>query len=101
MPVLILGLMVNSENLGGSIGGSFDFHDNYGDNTDVLGGLGGTNKSYFGGLGVTGSYSKSARLTPQGYRFETSGVSTKSIGLGLGLGGGTGVSKGYVKKFNF
>jgi len=86
---------------GGSIGGSFDFHDNYGGNTDVLRGLGGTNKSYFGGLGVTGSYSKSARLTPQGYRFEASGVSTKSIGLGLGWGGGTGVSKGYVKKFKF
>jgi len=84
---------------GFGVGASLDMHDNYGGNTDVLGGLGGTNKSYFGGLGIMGSYSSSAVKNPSGgYSFDERGVSTKSIGLGLGISGGTGVSAAGVTR---
>lgn len=71
-------------------GAQFAFHDNYGDNKDVLKGIAGTDVSWEGSFLVGGMYSTSATdsLTP-----AKSGVKTMGINAGLGFGAGVAVSK--------
>ncbi|SHM73431.1 hypothetical protein [Myroides odoratimimus] len=84
---------------GGFVAGSMGFHDNYGDNQDVLVGLGGYDYGWGGQLGPVGmSRTKSAysnsRVNPYG------GVESTMINYGFGLGGGITKSESKVYKLS-
>lgn len=80
------GLGLNVGTPGFSLGVNHQYHDNYGGNTDVLGGLGGTDISKSIGVGVMGTYSTSADIVNGQPTAASQGVNSYGIGLGTGFG---------------
>ncbi|OYQ50368.1 hypothetical protein CHU92_00115, partial [Flavobacterium cyanobacteriorum] len=81
------------------ISAQYNMYDNYGDNTDVLGGIAGKDITYSGGLLLQGGYSETADFVNGNYTPAASGVSTKSIGLGPGWGARKGISTSDIIRF--
>ncbi|MDK7676147.1 hypothetical protein QP547_10080 [Weeksella virosa] len=79
------GLGINTTIPGISGGVDLQYHDNYGGNKDVLGGLGGTDISKSLGLGIMGTYSTSADIVNGLPIPATQGVKSYGVGLGTGL----------------
>ena len=80
------GLGLNVGTPGFSLGVNHQYHDNYGGNTDVLGGLGGTDISKSIGVGVMGTYSTSADIVNGQPTAASQGVNSYGIGSGTGFG---------------
>ncbi|MCX8677791.1 MULTISPECIES: hypothetical protein [unclassified Apibacter] len=74
-------------------GAQLAFHDNYGDNKDVLKGFSGTDVSWGGSFLVGGVYSTSVFNEDGKLKYDPSGVRTIGINAGLGFGAGVAVSK--------
>ncbi|WP_369014660.1 DUF6443 domain-containing protein [Flavobacterium anhuiense] len=77
-------------------GWSIAAHNNEGNSSDVLGGLGGTDVGYFGGVLIGGGLSQSALI--DGEEVDPNGVSTISLNLGPTFGFGKTKSAGYSFK---
>ena len=86
------------EKPGFSGGYTLNLHENYGGNTDVLEGLGGTDITTQVGAGIMGSYSTSARPVGNTFRPAESGV--RSYGIGQGFGMSSGVAQAEVFKLS-
>ncbi len=86
------------EKPGFSGGYTLNLHENYGGNTDVLEGLGGTDITTQVGAGIMGSYSTSARSVGNTIRPAASGV--RSYGIGQGVGMSSGVAQAEVFKLS-
>lgn len=78
------GLGNNGTPYGAGGGITLNGHNNFGNNTDVLEGLGGLDLTYSAGYGVMGTYGVSARPVGNKTVHAQSGVETYGIGLGTG-----------------
>lgn len=81
---------------GFAVTGNLGFHDNYGQNKDVLEGLGGYDLGWTGQIGILGM-SRTQSIYENGM-ISSSGVKTTTINYGMGLGGGYTRSKAEVYK---